>query len=208
VRRDHLIGVDVSHHQVAIDWSAARAAGVSFAFIKATEGVTVTDPAFAERWRDAGRAGVARGAYHFFTFCTPGRAQAEHFVAVVPVEAGALPPLVDLELGGNCSARPSVTQLEGELGEFLRVVEPRFGQAAILYVTEDFQAQYGAVTAGRELFVRELFAGPAWLSGRRWLFWQFHDGGHVEGIEGPVDLDAFGGSAEELRGLGRGAIPR
>jgi lysozyme len=205
VRRDHLIGVDVSHHQGPIVWSDVRAAGISFAFIKATEGVTFTDPAFAEHWRGAARAGVVRGAYHFFTFCTSGRAQADHFVAVVPVEAGALPPLVDLELGGNCATRPSVARLEGELGDFLGVVEQRYGLRAILYVTEDFQAQYGAVTEGRALFVRELFTRPGWLAGRPWLFWQFHDGGHIEGIDGAVDLDAFGGSLDELFRL-RGGV--
>ena len=204
VRRDHPVGVDVSHHQGSIDWPRVRAAGVAFAIIKATEGVTFTDPAFAENWRSAGRAGLVRGAYHFFTFCTPGRAQAAHFAEIVPVEAGALPPVIDLEIGGNCAARPAPDRLKAELDDFLRAIEPRYGHA-ILYVTQEFHERYGTATEGRQLFLREIFVEPRWPEGRAWLLWQFHNGGRIDGIEGPVDLDAFQGSMDHLRALARPA---
>lgn len=203
VRHNHPVGIDVSHHQGAIDWTRVRDADVAFAIIKATEGVTFTDPAFAENWRSAGRAGLLRGAYHFFTFCTPGRDQAAHFTEIVPVETGMLPPVVDLEMGGNCAARPTPDRLKAELDDFLAAIEPRYGQQAILYVTEELHAVYGAVTAGRRLFVREIFTEPRWPEGRPWLLWQFHNGGRIDGIAGPVDLDAFQGSMDDLRALAR-----
>ncbi len=40
-------GIDVSHHQGEIDWKAAFASGVDFAYIKASEGGDFHDPAFA-----------------------------------------------------------------------------------------------------------------------------------------------------------------
>src|SRR5262249_41582903 len=142
----------------------------------------------------------------YFTFCSTGRDQAAHFVEVVPVEVGALPPLVDLELEGNCSKRPSVEELDVELSAFLGVIEPFYRQRAILYVTEEFYARYHAVTQERDLFTRALFTRPGWLDGRPWLFWQFDDDGRLDGVEGPIDLDAFRGSAEDLRALtGRGS---
>lgn len=201
VRRDHLVGIDVSHHQGPIDWVKVRKAGVAFAFIKATEGATLTDSAFAANWSHANAAGVLRGAYHFFTFCSAGRDQAAHFVGVVPIELEVLPPLVDLELEGNCSKRPSVDELKVEIDDFLGIIEPFYRQKAIFYVTEELYARYGAVTQERELFVRELFTRPGWLDGRRWLFWQFHDNGRVDGVKGAIDLDAFHGSTEQLRAL-------
>ncbi|APR87484.1 Lyzozyme M1 (1,4-beta-N-acetylmuramidase) [Minicystis rosea] len=202
VRRDHVVGIDVSHHQGSIDWRRVREAGVGFAILKATEGVTFTDSAFAENFRAAGRAGLVRGAYHFFTFCTPGKDQAAHFAEIVPVEAGALPPVIDLELGGNCAARPAPDRLKAELDDFLGVIEPRYGQA-ILYITEDFYERYGAVTEGRKLFLREIFQEPRWAEGRPWLLWQFHNSGRIDGVEGPVDLDALQGSMDLLRALAR-----
>jgi len=148
---------------------------------------------------DLERAG--RGAYHFFTFCTAGRDQAAHFVDVVPVEVEPLPPLVDLEFEGNCSRRPSVEELKAQLDDFLHIVESIHHRKAIFYVTEEVYAEYSTVTQGHELFVRELFTHPRWLDGRRWLFWQFDDGGRLDGIEGAIDLDAFHGSADQLRAL-------
>jgi lysozyme len=76
-------GIDVSHHQGAIDWTAVKAARVEFAFIKASEGGDFRDREFARNWEAARKAGVVRGAYHFFTFCTPGLAQADNFVATI-----------------------------------------------------------------------------------------------------------------------------
>ena len=70
-------GIDVSHHQGKIDWPAVAVDGVGFAFIKATEGGDFVDPRFAENWKASAKAGIPRGAYHFFTQCRPATVQAE-----------------------------------------------------------------------------------------------------------------------------------
>src|SRR5262245_23210524 len=59
-------GTDVSKYQTSVGWSDAKAAGISFAFLKATEGGDRVDDNFAQNWRMARAAGVPRGAYHFF----------------------------------------------------------------------------------------------------------------------------------------------
>ncbi|WP_414707009.1 GH25 family lysozyme, partial [Rhizobium sp. UBA1881] len=60
-------GIDISHHQGAIDWSALAAQpNVRFAIMKATEGGDHRDTRFAENWQAAKNAGIVRGAYHFF----------------------------------------------------------------------------------------------------------------------------------------------
>src|SRR5256885_5495590 len=60
-------GVDVSGYQgSSINWSAARGAGIAFAFAKASEGTGFTDSSFAHNWSGMRAAGVVRGAYHFF----------------------------------------------------------------------------------------------------------------------------------------------
>src|SRR5690349_7236247 len=69
-------GVDVSAHQGTIDWPTVAADGVSAAYLKATEGATFRDPAFAHNWQQARAAGLQVGAYHFFTLCRGGAEQA------------------------------------------------------------------------------------------------------------------------------------
>ena len=100
-------GIDVSRHQGTIDWQDLPRQGVDFAYIKASEGGDFRDTRFKTNWRAAGGAGIGRGAYHFFTLCRSGADQAANFLAAVPSDSGALPPAVDLEFGGNCSARPT-----------------------------------------------------------------------------------------------------
>ena len=39
-------GVDVSHYQGKVDWREVRDAGVSFIYLKSTDGVTYTDPKY------------------------------------------------------------------------------------------------------------------------------------------------------------------
>ena len=52
-------GTDVSKYQTNVDWSAVRASGISFAFIKATEGGDRVDDRFKEHWNGAHQAGIA-----------------------------------------------------------------------------------------------------------------------------------------------------
>ena len=43
-------GIDVSRYQGDIDWNSVHAAGVRFAWIKATEGGDRVDEKFAQNW--------------------------------------------------------------------------------------------------------------------------------------------------------------
>ena len=92
-----VFGVDVSTYQGEVDWASLAGQGVDFAFIKATEGSGLKDVRFAENWAGAQAAGVRPGAYHFFSYDSPGETQAQNFIETVPVTPGSLPPVVDIE---------------------------------------------------------------------------------------------------------------
>jgi GH25 family lysozyme M1 (1,4-beta-N-acetylmuramidase) len=62
---DLVPGIDVSHHQGTINWSAVKNSGVKFAFTKATEGVNYVDPKYHANMQGATAAGVWIGPYHF-----------------------------------------------------------------------------------------------------------------------------------------------
>jgi lysozyme len=182
-------GVDVSAHQGQIAWNRVADDQIDFAFIKATEGADFVDRRFEENWRRAGEAGLDRGAYHFFSLCSGGAAQARHFLAMAPPDARALSPALDLELAGNCSRRPQAADVNADLGEFLRLVEEEWGSKVVLYVGDDFEGRYP---------VRQRLERPIWqrrflLRPRRrgWTIWQLHGYAHVEGISGSVDLNVM-----------------
>jgi lysozyme len=182
-------GIDVSHHQGEIDWQRVALDRVSFAYIKATEGGDLVDPLFSRNWAYEGDAGLDRGAYHFFTLCTSGAEQAQNFLRVVPDDHEMLPPAVDLELRGNCAARPNLSTVQQELGKFLSLVETGTGQQVVLYVGDDFENAYPVrSTSGRPLWVRRLILRP---SVEGWAIWQVSAFAKVDGIDGRVDLDVM-----------------
>ncbi|MBX3575769.1 MAG: lysozyme [Rhizobiaceae bacterium] len=184
-------GIDVSNHQGAIDWARVAADDVAFAIIKATEGGDFVDSSFATNIAAARAAGLAVGAYHFFTFCRPGAEQAANFVATVTRDGPLLPPVVDIEFGGNCKKRPAAAELVAELNAFLVPVEAAFGQPAVIYVIGEAEEAYGDALPDRRRWVRSLMLHPGHDD---WIYWQYHNRGTVDGIDGPVDLNVMSGA--------------
>ena len=180
-------GVNVSQRQGEIEWHMLRAAGADFAYIEATEGASLRDEAFERNWRDSRAAGVRHGAYHVFTLCRSGSAQATNFIATMPREADALPPAVDLAFGGDCTARPARDALVGELRRFLDAIEAHAGKPAVLSVTREFEDAYRISEAfDRPLWLHRLALRPNY-GARPWAMWQASDIHRVDGIDGPVD---------------------
>ena len=193
-------GIDVSHHQGEIRWEEVDSKRVQFAYIKATEGGDFRDGDFARNWSGAGAARITRGAYHFYTFGTPGKLQAANFAAVVPVEPDALPPAIDLEISGyNRRHAQPVAQFQRELADFVADVSARYGKVPVVYTTPDFQRDYLQGVPLERLWIREVFWRPA----EPWLFWQFTPRGRVRGVTGFVDVNVFRGTRAEFESLRR-----
>jgi lysozyme len=191
-------GIDVSHHQGDIDWPKVARASVHFVYIKATEGADFRDKKFQDNWRAASAAGVKRGAYHFFTFCRPADAQARNFIAAVPRDQGALAPALDLEFGGNCSKRPSIAEAKASLDAFSNAIFTAYGTRPVLYVTDEFLRFYeSALPKHAGLWIRSIAWKPLW-SRYEWVYWQYHNRGHIDGIAGPVDLNVFKGTVADF----------
>jgi lysozyme len=185
-------GIDVSNHQGRIDWERVAADDIEFAYIKATEGGDFVDRSFERNWERADAVGIDRGAYHFFTLCKPGAEQAENFLRTVPSDP-ELPPAIDLELGGNCAARPDQAWIDREIGAFLADVEEATGERVLLYIGPEFEAVY-PIKEGlddRPVWHRRLVLRP---EGEGWWVWQFQSVADVAGIDGPVDLNVMRGT--------------
>ncbi len=197
-------GTDVSRYQVGVDWEAARASGISFVFIKATEGGDMVDPMFESHWRGAAAAGIPRAAYHFFYFCRPAIEQAEWFIRHVPRDPSALPPVLDVEwnhLSPTCRLRPPAATVQSEMRIFLNALERHYGKRPIIYTTVDFY---------RDNRLSEFKGYPWWLRstaahpddrypGERFLFWQYTGTGIVPGIRGNADINVFNGTEAQWR---------
>ncbi|MGF7006741.1 glycoside hydrolase family 25 protein [Aminobacter sp. BE322] len=193
-------GVDVSRWQGEIDWPKLRTQGANFAYIKATDGGDHLDPMFKENWREAGAAGLRRGAYHFFYWCRTAGEQADWFIRNVPRVEGALPPVIDVEYNGesSCKRRLSRETIIEKMQVFMDRLERYYGQRPIIYTAPDFY---------RDNLQGEFLDYPFWLRavaqppskvypGRKWVFWQYSGSGLSHGVEGKIDLNVFYGNED------------
>ena len=177
-------GIDVSHYQGTVSWAEVRQAGIEFAFAKATDGLTWTDPQFAINWPAMQAAGVLRGAYHFFEPADDAALQAQFFLQTVQLAPGDLPPALDVETAGS-----SATALWQGVETWLQTVAAATGVQPFLYVDPSF--------ANANLTPASLAAYPLWIADygaaeptlpagwSNWLIWQYSQSGTVQGIGGP-----------------------
>ena len=185
------LGIDASHHQGAINWKAVANDGISFAYLKATEGTSYTDPTFAQHRAEALDLGMRVGGYHYFQLCSSGAEQAAHFASVLGdlSEGNLLPGAVDLELAGSCATPPAPDVLLAEVRTFLEVVEATTGREPVVYLYPEFEEVYhlaGELDDYRQ-WVRSLDGRPD----REWWIWQQTDSGSVAGVAGPVDVNVM-----------------
>lgn len=206
-----LVGPDVSVWQhprgEPINWAAVKAAGQTFAFIKASGGRNLADPWFAREWAAAGRAGMIRGAYHYADPSSSADAQAAYVVRLVGTtrEADDLGIVLDLESTGGLD-HPALARWAHT---FLSGVERRTGRVPILYTGPSFwhtRMQDDRTFGAYPLWLASYSSRPpATLPGwDRWTFWQQTDTYRLPGIPGAVDHDVMCCSLGTLRALADG----
>jgi lysozyme len=194
-------GMDVSSYEASIDWGAAREAGIQFAFIRASDGRQYVDPKFASHWEGAKTAGVIRGAYQFFRPEQDPIAQADLLLqAIGSLEAGDLPPVIDVEVSGGRSR----AQVAAAIRAWVDHVTAAIGRPPIVYTG---QYAWADLTGSADVTT-----SPLWLAQyttaacpylpspwTQWSFWQTTDSGSVAGVPGSgLDLDVFNGSRADL----------
>lgn len=191
-----LHGIDVSsaQHGQPIDWGQVPSSGISFAWVKTTEGTWYKNPFFDSDSWGAASVGLPTGGYHFArpTWADfDAERQAQFFVAAGGA-GGTLPPVLDLEETGGLDP----VTLAGWAVGFLREVERLTGR-------HDVTAYFGSYFPIAH--TPELMAYTWWLPaypagyapdpnpcdlrapGGDWSVWQYTSSSHIAGIFGNVD---------------------
>lgn len=216
-------GIDVSHYQGDIDWNVLSQEDISFAYIKATEGSSHVDSRFEENWKSAGATSLAVGAYHFFSFDSPGENQAENYIQCLtqaltpdnglgtegsvqyssPMQNTAfsmLPPAVDVEYyGDKKNSPPDPETVRTSLQNYLDLVESHFQKTPVIYSTEEVWERYlKGYFDEYPLWIRNVVRPPKKDAG--WTFWQYSNRTRLTGYSGEeeyIDMNVFRGSLKE-----------
>jgi len=200
-------GIDVSRWQCGtslIDWGAVKSSGVRFAFIKATEGLTITD-AFVDQLVPAARAaGILAGVYHIcWAMDNKPADEAAYFLKVAGqyITPGALTPVLDLE---PRYCLPWVAMVAW-IDQWMTAVHDAVGVTPILYCSSSVAANLHktdpTIDERYRLWIANYTSADQpnignWSS---WSFWQYADNGVVPGVAGhSVDMDWFNGNEQSL----------
>ena len=192
-----VIGVDVSSYQAEIDMNKLKEQNIEFIYIKATEGSTFQDDRFAENWENAAKAELLSGAYHFFSYDSEGRTQAENFIKAVGTDLkGRLLPVVDVEYYGDKEENPPEKEdVIRELRIYLEILEDEYGVKPLIYTRSDIYDKYlkGEFDEYKK-WMSSLYTPLSWNYKDDWYIWQYLNRGKLEGYTGGevyIDLNVL-----------------
>lgn len=192
-------GVDISHHQSGkIDWNALKKAGVKWMYHKSTEGSTFKDQNYESRRKEAAKAGVPFGAYHFARPSLPISSdaikEAQFFVSVANPKPGDLRPCLDIETREKVSNGDMIAWVD----IFIDEVRKLTGVFPVIYTPYRLSPRAETST----LFWVPRYNNSNLPPARRWDIWQFSNGiygnpNHIPGL-GHVDINHSNVSLERL----------
>lgn len=187
-------GTDLSMWNAVHDANAMRANGITYAWLKATEGVGYVDPTFLNKVRQLKAAGIVVGAYHFMRSGSV-TAQAAHFRQVAGdagcLNAGALMPMADMEAA---DVRVGANGYVSGFYDALRI-EPMdcYGNLDWWRNVLNFNAWGRRDILGHLAHYNGNPGNPAWTYTRAAVH-QHTDTGSIPGVAGNVDRNATMGT--------------
>lgn len=201
-----IFGLDVSHHQPILNWSQAKAEGIQFAFLKATEGSTFKDSDFTTNLNACRSAGIITAAYHYVRSNASVAAQVANVVSVVPK---SVPVILDVEAnsGGVQLVRDMVVALRAAGYKVPLLYLPRWywqqiGSPSLTGLPPLWSSRYPDYT------VRSLTDAYAKAPASYWSSYgglgvavlQFTSSARVAGYS-PLDANAYPGTRDQLNTL-------
>ncbi|MER6146011.1 lysozyme [Streptomyces sparsogenes] len=204
-------GVDVSSHQGNVAWSTLWNSGVRFAYVKATEGTSYTNPYFSQQYTGSYNVGMIRGSYHFaLPDNSSGAAQATYFVnhgGGWSKDGKTLPGALDMEYnpyGSTCYGK-SASAMVSWIKDFTNTYKSLTGRDPVIYTSTSW---WKSCTGNSSAFGS---INPLWIPRygssvgelpAGWGFhtiWQYTSSGPTVG-----DHNKFNGALDRVQALANG----
>ena len=170
------------------DWSSYQSAtpdtsGLSFAFVKVTQGLSYTNPNWQPQRAHAASAGLVVGLYHYPDMANSAQSEADHFLAVAQPRAGEV---VALDWEGYDAANLNVPKAQQAAfkNAWIAYVQGKLPQHQVgLYCNKDYWLNVDTTSDCGDFLWIATAGLPAGQPGIQhpWLFHQFSSS--------PVDQD-------------------
>lgn len=186
-------GIDISHWQGIIDWTAVKKDGVEFAIIKAggSDKGFYKDSKFEKNYNNAKAAGIKVGAYYFVgKTCKSyedGAADAKRFIDIIAGKQFEYPVYIDFEAPDTSNKKGNTDACIG----FCEAME-KANYFCGIYASE--RSGFKERLADERLqdyshWVARYGSKPTSIPERVFGIWQLSSKGRVKGINGNVDMD-------------------
>ncbi len=199
-------GVDISQYN-KIDWSKVSAKEIGFLYVRSTD-ISGIDTKFQSNWKEAGKKGIVRGAYHYFGMCEDPQKQYQRIVATVSLGEGDLPIAVDVDWPPilpkqkECAAKLGKDKVARRVLSLVDLLSIHYGRQPVLYGSQNV---FNDLLMGREqnftiwLGEREKPTPEAKLGGSKpWSFWQYTAQKRPTGFSTGTDASVFFGTRQEF----------
>ena len=181
--------IDRSNNNGTDNYPAAKKAGVTHAYFKATDGLEFVDATYHERFAAADDAGIIVGAYHYGEHGAPV-AEADHFLSIIHApRAGRLRPCLDLESGQSAEwAAAFVEHLHANLGYWPVI----YGNTSTIPALRAANASVRACPWWRAEYGPNDGSRHALTGGSQGaVAHQYTSNAHVAGLSGATDASVF-----------------
>lgn len=178
-------GIDVSKHNLGIDWSQVPSSGVSFVFVKAGSTNSGMDPYFDANMRGANAAGLRTGVYlySYAANADQARAEANQLIQWIGNYTVNYPVVFDVE--APCHKNMSQAQLQELINAFCSIIEAN-GYYPVVYSSRNmFRDKIGNI--GYDKWIAQYADALEYDGGA--AFWQNTSHGKVAGIPTRVDMN-------------------
>jgi lysozyme len=215
-------GVDLSVYQwyrdtqgrpvlsTPVDFRKMKAAGIVFAYVRATTILGEPDYAFELNWQGLKDVGIARGAYGFANNKDPvGYARRMYEIVQDTGDLGELPPALDYECKYIAATKSYIGKMTWQAcHDWLLHMEACDGRRPITYSSwEMWFRPPPPWTPNYQFWVASYAAKgdqPKWMPAgvRNWLFWQQGTpaiGKKLGVCSEEIDVDVFNGNEDSFR---------
>ena len=178
---DFIWGIDISHHQRSVDWKVLIEKNKpDFIFLKATEGSTHIDTKYSDHLKKSRQHSIPVGAYHFFSYQSSGKSQAQNFIRNAKLIKGDIYPVLDVEFTKGMKDKSWMIR---EIQLYCDEIKKEYGVHPIIYCEYDYYIKYlDKDFKDFAYWISDLYQEPK----HDYLFWQYTISGLVHGI-GRID---------------------
>ena len=192
-----LWGIDISKYQKNINWSLmVKRNKPDFVFVKVTEGTTIVDKMYRSHKRNLEKHDILHGAYHFMSFSSSGKRQAQKFIKHAGLKKGNMVPVLDVEYTRR--RMPNKRKVLREIRNYCDVIEKHYGVKPIIYTHPHLYSKY----------LKGSFEDhPLWICDYRnnprhdWAIWQHTARARLYGYNGRLDKNVMKSDKKTLKTL-------